>query len=280
MAESGTHRAAAVSRRGSLVASFFDHRALIVQLTRRAITGRYRGSVAGVGWSLVIPILMLLVYTFVFGFVFKMRFNEETGGSNLGFAAFLFSGIVVHGFMAECLNRAPGLVTGNAQYVKKIVFPLECLVWVAIFTALFQTAISIAILSLFLLMTQGVVYWTALLAPVVLLPLMVMASGAIWIIGALSVYMRDFAQLMGVLTTLMLFLGPVFYPLSVIPAPARYLFYLNPITAIIEQMRRIMLDGVPPDWIVLGVYTVCALAVAKIGLMLFNRMRGGFADVL
>lgn len=280
MAESGTHRAAAVSRRGSLVASFFDHRALIVQLTRRAITGRYRGSVAGVGWSLVIPILMLLVYTFVFGFVFKMRFNEETGGSNLGFAAFLFSGIVVHGFMAECLNRAPGLVTGNAQYVKKIVFPLECLVWVAIFTALFQTAISIAILSLFLLMTQGVVYWTALLAPVVLLPLMIMASGAIWIIGALSVYMRDFAQLMGVLTTLMLFLGPVFYPLSVIPAPARYLFYLNPITAIIEQMRRIMLDGVPPDWIVLGVYTVCALAVAKIGLMLFNRMRGGFADVL
>ncbi len=262
------------------MASFFDNRALIFQLTRRAITGRYRGSIAGVGWSLAIPILMLIVYTFVFGFVFKMRFNQATGGSNLGFAAFLFSGIVVHGFMAECLNRAPSLVTGNAQYVKKIVFPLQCLAWVVIFTALFQTTISVLILSLFLLVVNGVVYWTALLAPLVLLPLMIMASGAIWIIGGLSVYMRDFAQLMGVLTTLMLFLGPVFYPLNVIPSPLRYVFYLNPITAIIEQMRRIMIDGEMPDWTVLGIYTVVALLLARIALALFNRMRGGFADVL
>lgn len=266
--------------RGGVFASFLDNRSLVYQLTRRAITGRYRGSIAGVGWSLVIPVTMLIVYTFVFGFIFKMRFNQETGGSNLGFAAFLFSGIVVHGFFAECLNRSPGLVTGNSQYVKKIVFPLECLVWVVILTALFQTAISIMILSVFLLFTQGVLYWTTLLAPLVLVPMMILASGVIWIIGALSVYMRDFAQLMGVLITLMLFLGPVFYPLSAVPAPFRYAFYANPISLIIEQMRRIMLEGVQPDWVLLGVYTVVALLVARIGLSVFNRMRSGFADVL
>lgn len=264
----------------SLVASLVGHRTLVLQLARRAIVGRYRGSVAGVAWSLVIPILMLTVYTFVFGFVFNMRFNEATGGSNLGFAAFLFSGIVVHGFLAECLNRSPTLVTANAQYVKKIVFPLECLAWVAILTALFQTAISIAILSLFLLLVQGTLYWTALLAPLVVAPLMIMAAGIIWIIGGLSVYMRDFAQLMGVLTTLMLFLGPVFYPLSAIPVPVRFVFYLNPIAVIIEQMRRIMLEGTMPDWTILALYTLVAILVARLGLRLFNRMRSGFADVL
>lgn len=267
-------------RRSGVFASLFDNRALIQQLTKRAIVGRYRGSIAGVGWSLVIPILMLLVYTFVFGFIFKMRLNEETGGTNLGFAAFLFTGIVVHGFMAECLNRSPGLVANNSQYVKKIVFPLECLVWVAIFTALFQTAISIAILGMFLVLTKGALYWTALLAPVILAPLMVLAAGIVWTIGALSVYMRDFAQLMGVLITLMLFLGPVFYPLSAVPAPLRYFFYLNPISFVIEQMRRIMIDGVQPDWSGLALYAVVAMLVAKVGLLLFNRMRGGFADVL
>ncbi len=268
------------ARSGGIAASLLGNRRLIYQLTRRAIVGRYRGSIAGIGWSLVIPILMLVVYTFVFGFIFKMRFNEETGGSNLGFAAFLFSGIVVHGFLAECLNRAPGLVTANGQYVKKIVFPLECLAWVAIFTALFQTAISVVILSVFLLMTKGVLYWTALLAPVVLAPLLLLAAGVVWIIGALSVYMRDFAQLMGVVITLMLFLGPVFYPLSVVPEPLRYVLYLNPIAVIIEQMRRIMLDGITPDWVVLGIYTLAALVVARLGLAIFDRMRSGFADVL
>ena len=265
---------------GSVFGSFWHNRSLIFQLTRRAIVGRYRGSVAGIGWSLVIPILMLLVYTFVFGFIFKMRLNEETGGSNLGFAVFLFTGIVVHGFMAECLNRSPGLISSNSQYVKKIVFPLECLVWVAIFTALFQTVISIGILTPFLLLTQGTLHWTVLLAPIVLAPLLIMASGLVWVISALSVYMRDFAQLMGVLTTLMLFLGPVFYPLTVIPEPARYLFYLNPIAAIIEQMRRVMLEGVAPDWTILTLYVLVAILIARIGLALFNRMRNGFADVL
>lgn len=272
--------ATATAKHGGVLASFLDNRALIFQLTRRAITGRYRGSVAGVAWSLVIPVTMLVVYTFVFGFIFKMRFNQDTGGSNLGFAAFLFTGIVVHGFLAECLNRSPGLVTSNAQYVKKIVFPLECLSWVAVFTALFQTAISIAILALFLLLTKGALYWTALLAPVVLAPLLILASGVVWTIGALSVYMRDFAQLMGVLITLMLFLGPVFYPLSAVPSPVRYVFYLNPIALVIEQMRRIMIDGLAPDWVALGIYTLVALVVARVGLSLFNRMRAGFADVL
>ncbi len=263
-----------------LIASFFDHRALVYQLTRRALIGRYRGSVAGVGWSLFIPVMMLAVYTFVFGFIFRMRFDQETGSSNLDFAGFLFTGIVVHGFMAECLNRSPGLVANSAQYVKKIVFPLESLAWVAVFTALFQTTISVFVLALFLLATQGGAHVTWLLAPLVLAPLLLLATGMVWTIGAISVYLKDFAQLMGVIVTLMLFLGPVFYPLSAVPEPARYVLYLNPVSFIIEQMRVVMLEGRAPDWVGLLVYALVALGVARIGLALFNRMRRGFADVL
>ncbi len=265
---------------GGVFGSLFDNRSLVLQLTRRSIAGRYRGSIAGIAWSLVIPLLMLAVYTLVFGFIFNMRFNREAGGGNLDFAAFLFSGIVVHGFLAECLNRSPGLVTNNSQYVKKIVFPIECLTWVAVFTALFQTAVSLSILSLFVLVVKGTLHWTLLLAPVVFLPLIILATGVVWLIGALSVYVRDFAQLMGVLSTLMLFLSPVFYPLSAVPEPLRSLIYLNPISFIIEQMRHLLLDGQMPDWTGLAIYYLVALAVSWGGYRVFMRMRRGFADVI
>ena len=265
---------------GGVFQSLVANRSLVYQLTRRSIAGRYRGSVAGIAWSFVIPILMLTVYTLVFGYIFNMRFNREEEGGNLDFAVFLFAGIVVHGFLAECLNRSPNLIVGNAQYVKKIVFPIECLTWIAVFTALFQTAISLVILNIFILIVEGTLQWTSLLAPVVLLPLLILATGVVWLIGALSVYVRDFAQLMGVLATLMLFLSPVFYPLSIVPQPLRSILYLNPISFIIEQIRRTVIEGQLPDWTGLGIYTLVALGIAWLGFKLFSRMRRGFADVL
>ena len=263
-----------------IVRSLVFNRRLIYQLTRRSITGRYRGSVAGMAWSLFIPLMMLAVYTLVFGYIFNLRFNQSGDGGNLDFAIFLFAGIVVHGFMAECLNRSPSLVTGNAQYVKKIVFPIECLTWIAVFTALFQTSISILILCIFVFLVNGSLHPTLLLLPVVIAPLLIMATGFIWLISAMSVFIRDFAQLMGVLSTLMLFLSPVFYPLSAVPEPLRYVLYLNPISFIIEQVRLTIIEGAMPDWLGLLLYTLVALLITRLGFGLFQRMRKGFADVL
>lgn len=265
-----------------LVKSFSRHHRLIVQLARRNIISRYRGSVAGMAWSMLIPILMLAVYTFVFGYIFGLRSGSADAevGPDLGFAAFLFSGIVVHAFFAECLNRAPGLISNNAQYVKKVVFPLECLGWVAILTALFQTTISLTVLLIFLWFLNGVVHPTVFLVPVIFLPLALLASGIIWFLSAVTVFVKDFAQIVGVLVTLMLFLSPVFYPVSVLPPLMQKLIYLNPISFIIEQLRRVVLEGMWPAWTGLSVYFLVACVVALLGLMFFRRLRPAFADVL
>jgi len=248
-------------------------------MTRRAVAGRYRGSVFGMAWSLCSPILMLAIYTFVFGVVFKMR-GIETGGGTGSFASWLFAGLICHQFFSECLNRAPMLVVNNVQYVKKVVFPLESLTWIAVGAALFQTAISVCVLIVFNVLFNQDINWTIVFIPLVLFPLALLATGLVWMVAALSVYVRDIAHVMGVVTTALLFLSPVFYSINQLPPFAQKLIYLSPLTAIITELRKVVLDGVLPDFFVLGVYTVVAMIVAWLGLSLFQRMRGGFADVL
>jgi lipopolysaccharide transport system permease protein len=279
MSDSNSFLARAQNKSGVLK-SLLTHHVLIFQLTKRSIVGRYRGSIAGIAWSLVIPLLMLAVYTLVFGFIFQFRFKQGEGGSNTDFALFLFTGIVVHGLLSECLNRAPGTIVNNAQYVKKIVFPVECLAWISVFTALFQTTISIFVLTVFLLLVKGTIYWTVLLIPLIFAPLVIVSVGLVWIIGGLSVYVRDLAQLTGVLSTLLLFLAPIFYPVSALPANLQSFIYINPIAFIVEQTRKVVIDGVQPNWFGLLIYSVIAIGIAVVGLKLFQRMRRGFADAL
>ncbi len=262
-----------------VVRSLTEHTGLVYQMTRRAVAGRYRGSVLGMAWSLCSPILMLAVYTFVFGVVFQMR-GVERGSPAGSFPVWLFAGLICHQFFSECLNRGPMLVVGNVQYVKKVVFPLQSLPWIAVGGALFQTAMSLLVLVLFNLFVTHEIQWTLVFVPVVFLPIALLAAGLVWIVAALSVYVRDIGQVMGVLTTALLFLSPVFYQIEQLPAFAQKLIYLNPLTVIITQLRKVVLDGQLPDFWILGIYSLVALVVAWLGLSLFQRMRGGFADVL
>lgn len=107
--------------------SLWRHRDLITQMTRREVVGRYRGSIMGLAWSFFNPILMLVVYTFVFSVVFKTKWGSTAEQSQTSFAIVLFVGMIVHGLFAEMVNRAPGLILANVNYVKKVVFPLEIL---------------------------------------------------------------------------------------------------------------------------------------------------------
>lgn len=260
----------------------FRHRSLIAQLIRRDVSGRYRGSLLGILWSLINPLLMLAIYTFVFGAVFGARGWSETnaGGATPGFAVILFAGLLVLWLFAEIVNRAPGLVLANRNYVKKVVFPLEILPVVALGAALVQTGINISVLLLFRFAAMGELPWTILLVPVVLAPLVVLLAGLAWLLSSLGVYVRDIAQLTGPVTMAMMFLGPVFYPLSALPERVRPLFLLNPVSVPIEAMRDVTIWGRAPDWAALGVYAVVAVAVAAFGRWWFEKTRKGFADVM
>ena len=262
-----------------VVSSLTDNRTLVYQLTRRSIHIRYRGAALGIIWSVITPILMLIIYTFVFGTILKVPWKPEAGG-NLEFATFLFSGLIVHAYFSECMQFSVDLISSNRQYVKKVIFPLESFAWVAAFTALFQAIISSGVLLIYLLIRHGTLHWTVVFVPLLFLLLMFVALGASWVISATAVYLRDVGQLINLVTLVLLFVSPVFYPISSVPKAFQPFFYLNPITWIVEQMRGLVLEGVFPDVYGLLVYIIAAFLVAWLGHVWFERLRPGFADVV
>lgn len=263
-----------------MVASFWRNRQLIWQMTKRDVVGRYRGSVMGLAWSFFHPVLMLSVYTFVFSVVFQARWGEGVTENRAGFAIVLFVGMIMHGLFAECVNRAPNLILNNVNYVKKVVFPLEILPWVVIGSALFHMLASIAALLAFFLSLNFYLHWTIILLPLILLPLMFVTVGISWFLSSLGVYLRDVGQAIGMVTTIMMFLSPVFYPVSALPEQYRGFLWLNPLTLIIEQARNVLIWGAVPDFGGLGLYTVTSLLIAWAGFFWFQKTRRGFADVL
>jgi len=259
---------------------FWKNRQLIRQMSWRAVIGRYRGSFMGLTWSFFHPIFMLMVYTFVFSFIFKARWGVGNEESKVGFAITLFVGMIVHGLFAECINQSPNLILSNANYVKKIVFPLEILPMVVIFSALFQAVVSVLVLLVALIVTNGYLHWTVLFLPLVFLPLAVMVLGFTWFIASLGVFARDIGQVTGIFTTVLLFLSPVFYPVSALPARYQPWLMLNPLTFIIEQARAVLLYGKLPDWTGLFVYSLISIFICLAGFWWFQKTRKGFADVV
>lgn len=265
----------------SLVGNLWRNRSLILQLVQRDVIGRYNGSVFGLAWSFFNPLLLLTVYAFVFTVAFKAQWAGAGQAQGKGyFAIMLFVGMVVHGFFAECLTRAPGVIVGNANYVKKVVFPLELLPVVAVGSALFHTLISVSVLLVGVLALRQSLPATALLMPLVLLPLVLLAQGVTWLLAALGVYLRDIAHSTTLLATVLSFVSPVFYPTSALPEPYSRWIYLNPLTWIMETARAVLVQGSAPHWGQWVFATSAAAGVCWLGYWSFQKSRPGFADVL
>ena len=248
-------------------------------LTRQEVIGRYRGSLFGLLWSLFHPLVMLVVYTFVFNVVFQSRWGSG-GESNTEFVLLLFVGLIVYSLFAECINRAPNLILSRVNFVKKVVFPLEVFPWVSLGVALFQMGMSLTVLLLFYGMSYLYINWTVILFPLLIVPLALVALGVSWFLASVGVFVRDVGHAMSGVTSLLLFLAPVFYPVTALPEAYRPLLYLNPLTFIIEQARDVLIEGKLPFWHGLGIYFLCSVLVAWLGLVWFERTRKGFADVL
>ncbi|MEO5595580.1 MAG: ABC transporter permease [Lysobacteraceae bacterium] len=264
-----------------MLRALFLHRRLVMQLVRRDILGRYQGSFFGVAWSLVTPLLMLTVYTFVFSVVFGARWGSvsEQGGK-LAFAVVLFAGLLVFNLFGETINRAPGLILANANYVKRVIFPLEVLPLVALLASLFHAAIALLAWAAIAIFVLHGLPWTIVLLPLVLVPLLLGTLGVSWMLASLGVYARDIGQVTSILTMALLFLSPIFFPLSAVPERFRAVVMLNPMSFIIESARGVLIDGHPPDWLILGGFWIGGALIAWLGWWWFQKTREGFADVI
>ena len=264
----------------SWIRKLSENRLLLWRLTQREISGRYRGSLLGWGWSLLNPLLMLGVYTFVFSTVFKARWPDLEQAGSLGFAINLFSGLIVFNLFAECVIKAPMLILSVPSYVTKVVFPLEVLSAVTVGTAGFHACTSLLILAAFKLIATGSIPVTALWLPAVWLPLVLGCLSLCWLLSALGVYLRDLPQLTGVAVNILMFLSAVFYPIAALPVRWQPLLTINPLVQVIEQTRQVLVRGELPDKLYLLYGIPVAIMFSELCFRLFLKARRGFADVL
>lgn len=265
---------------------FFDlikNKFLILELSKRDILSSYKGTIVGIAWTLINSLVMLAIYTFLFSFIFKTRWSGEAIGesdSMVCFSMVLFSGLIIYNFFIEILTRSPLIIIGNVNFVKKLVFPLHILAYVVIFRALFNFCINFFVLIVGNLIISGNFHVTSLLFPFILLPLIFYSLGIVWLVSSLGVYLRDITYIIQSLTTCLLFLSPVFFPITVVPEKIRFLMYLNPLTIFIEQFRKIFIYGHNIQGYGLLVHLVLGFSVMYFGYFVFANLRKGFADVI
>lgn len=260
------------------IRSLYANRSLLRSLVIRDIETRYRGTMLGFLWAVVYPLMMLTVYAFVFGGVFNARWGGS--GDMKDFVLMLYCGLIVHGLFSETLTRSPTAVLSNPSYVKKVVFPLELLPFSHLASALFNALVGLGLLCIFLLIQQHGIPVTALLVPLVLSPLLLLTAGLAWFLAAIGVFFRDVGQMIGVVMSVLLFLSPVFYPVSSTPSVAQKLIYMNPLTFPIEELRAVLILGNQPHWLHWLAYFGVAIMVAVAGLWIFQKSRPAFADVI
>ncbi len=256
-------------------------RELIGQFTKRETVGRYKGSFLGVLWSFITPLLMLVIYTFVFSVIFKARWgNNVSDSGQAGFALTLLAGLIPFTVFSESVTRAPGLITSNPNYVKKVVFPLEILPVSSLGSALINSFFSLTVLLIASLIFHGFLPWTLIFLPLMYLPLVLLCLGLGWFLASLGVFIRDVAQLIGVVVQVLFFLTPIFYPIEAVPENIQFILYLNPLTFIVSHFRRVILWGQVPDWGDFAVITAAMGVVCILGYIWFMKSKKTFADVV
>lgn len=252
---------------------------IILQFIKRETISRYKGSYLGFLWTILTPILMLLVYTFVFSEIFQAKWGSGSG-NKLEFAIIVFCGLTTFNIFSEVIARSPSLVINNANYVKKVVFPLEVFPLIAVGTALVNASINYALLIVFYLIFMQSISWTILLLPLALVPMVIFSVGLSWFLSSLGVYLRDIGHVIGIAVQALMLLSPILYPIDVIPDEFQWFYQINPITYFVEDIRKVLVWGEVPD---LGVYVVqlmAALIIFIAGLVWFRKTKHGFADVL
>ena len=263
----------------SLVLLPWHYRELVLPLARRRILSRYRGSVLGVLWAVLNPLFMLAIYTFIFSVVFQAKWGADPG-SRSGFALFLFSGLILYSVFSECVNEAPSLLITNKLYIRQLVFPTEVLAWISVLGSLFHLVVNWMILTLFYSVVIGAPSFSVLYLPLTAIPIVLLSLGAVWFISSIGIYLRDLGHVVGLLTTALLFLSPIFYPASAVPAAFRAYYSFNPFVHILENSRMVLLHGSPPAWESLIISILGSWLFAWLGYIWFMKAKKGFSDVI
>ncbi len=258
----------------------WHHRDLIQAILRREVSERFKGSVAGWVWAVIAPLLAIAVYTFAFTTNLKLPLSDSEAGPRVGYALFIFSGIIVFNFFSEMAFRAPMLLHEYTHFIKQTIFPSDMLAVISTLRATLYTVISIAVMLLFQLAMVHSLPWTVLLLPLMFIPFMGFLVGMSWFLCAIGAFTRDAGYLMINVVPLFMFATPVFYPHDSLPPPFDFWIYANALTGYVEVMRDIVLLAKLPNWHVYAWTLFTSVFTFYFGYWFFDRYRNVIVDVI
>ena len=266
-----------------LIAPFcelINNKDLFSQTLRRSVAQKYKGSYLGIAWNLIMPLIMLSVYTIVFGIVFKAKWDIQVSDSKAEFALALFAGITIYSMFSEVISASPTIIVGNTNYVKKVIFPLEILTMTSIGTSLVQVFFNVVIIVIGKMIFMHFFDLTPLFLIVILIPLIFLLAGLSWIISSIGVFVKDMQQIASVVTLIFGYLTPVFYPVEVVPDSVKFVMYINPLTYIVINARKVLVYKMLPDFRQLAIVTFASYMIMMLGYYFFRKVKVNFADML
>ncbi|HEY9778137.1 MAG TPA: ABC transporter permease [Planktothrix sp.] len=253
-------------------------RELIGLMVKREFSGKYRGSLLGTLWPVINPIGHLILYTFLFCVVLKVRLGND--GSMSNFALYLMAGLLPWSCLSDSLSRSTTVILESPNLVKRAVFPLEILPLVGVISAVLNELPALGILFVATIIFFHQVHVTALFLPLILVSQVLFVSGLSWWLASLGVYIRDFRHVMTLALSAWMYATPIVYPPTALPANLQFMLWLNPMAGIVGDYRHVLLDGRPPDWKMYAVYTTVALVICLAGHRFFMNTKKSFADVM
>jgi len=265
-----------------MVRSLYKNRELIWSLTKREVKSTYQSSFLGALWPVIVPLMMLLIYTFVFSVVFQAKWSTSAGPetSRGEFALILFAGLTAFNFFSSVITRASGLILAVPNYVKKVVFPLEILPVVVVGAAFITSLINIVLILIGCLLVLHSLPITFLLLPLAYIPLILITLGLAWFLSSLGVFVRDIGQAIPVIVQILFFMTPIFYSADRVPNALRFLVIFNPLSSIIDGFRRVLIWNELIDWRAWGMVTLISALVAILGFAWFSVTKKAFSDVM
>jgi lipopolysaccharide transport system permease protein len=252
------------------------YRGLIQSLVARELKARYRASVLGFFWSFINPLLLLLIYSFVFSIVLPGTRPKELEP----YALFMFCGILPWTWFSSSLSEAANVLIGGGNLIKKVLFPAEILPIVTVLSNMVHFFLGLPILAIFLVYYQKPLQWSEIVwFPAVVLVQLLLTVGLALILSALTVHFRDIKDILSNVLTFWFFATPIIYPMWMAPSLGRTLLNVNPVTHLAVSYQEILFyEGPFGHW-----KWLLALGVASVGLFLFgyfvfDRLRDSFAE--
>jgi lipopolysaccharide transport system permease protein len=253
-------------------------RQLIGIMIHRDLLSRYKGSVMGAFWPVINPLGHLLLYTFVFNVILKVRFGSD--GSTSNFAIYLMTGLVAWGAFSEAIARSPGTILEVPNLVKKVVFPLQILPLVLALSSLLSQSIALLLLLATAAIFFKTVHWTIVFLPLIVFSQILLTTGLSWLLASLGVFVRDLQHVISLGLSAWMYSTPIVYPASALPANLKFILYINPLAGIVTDYRRVILQGQSPDWLTYAAYTAVGVGMWFAGFYFFHKTKKSFADVM